>query len=259
MFLTCRCGFGSQRSSRKRCLHRLARRLRDTVALLLVEERIEHSCDGRAGDPRGSRLLLDRGLFLGIQILSHRTRRNQIGNRCKEGKDKAKRSRKIQNQQENQSLSNRIVQNCLYKSRRGVREKGYLRNQAHQSNNLCLGKLHLLNTLLIFLCVFTSGMNTQYSSLEEVWGTSFPKKTPMSSKSHVNTPPRDPEREGRIFPTPVHRTAAAVQKHRKTIDDLSTTLPIVKTDEEATSNFAPARVQGTKEHFTSTKSGYSNP
>ena len=81
----------------------------------------------------------------------------------------------------------------------------------------------------------------------------------MTSKNHVNTPARDPEREGRVFPTPVHRTAAAVQKHRKTIDDLSTTLPIVKTDEEATSNFAPARVQGTKEHFTSTKGGYSNP
>ena len=70
--------------------------------------------------------------------------------------------------------------------------------------------------------------------------------------------PRDAEKEGRIAPTPVHRSAAAIQRHRKTIDDLSKSLPIVQNDEEAESNYAPARI-GKTEHFTATKGGYSKP
>jgi hypothetical protein len=70
--------------------------------------------------------------------------------------------------------------------------------------------------------------------------------------------PRDAEREGRVAPTPVHRTTAAVERHRKTIDDLSKSLPIVQNDEEADSNYAPVRV-GTREGFTATKAGYTKP
>jgi len=101
------------------------------------------------------------------------------------------------------------------------------------------------------------------ASLEEVWGSSFPKKHhSMASKYHQKEEPRDAEREGRVFPTPVHRTQAALQRHKKTIDDLSRTLPIVRSDEEAESNYGPAKVGNTEEHMTnysSTKAGYTKP
>jgi hypothetical protein len=92
------------------------------------------------------------------------------------------------------------------------------------------------------------------ASLEEVWGSPFPKKHHnMASKHYTKEDPRDPEKEGRIAPTPVHRSQAAITKHRKTIDDLSKSLPIVDKDEEAEANYGPARI----ENFTSTKAGYS--
>jgi hypothetical protein len=101
------------------------------------------------------------------------------------------------------------------------------------------------------------------ADLTEVWGSPFPKKHhSMASKLHKNEEPRDAEKEGRVFPTPVHRTAAALQRHRKTIDDLSKSLPIVQDDEEAESNYSPARVDKTVEkmtNFSSTKQGYSKP
>jgi hypothetical protein len=102
-------------------------------------------------------------------------------------------------------------------------------------------------------------MNTQYSSLEEAFPDKpWPKKGhSMTSSKHVPEPKRDPEKEGRIFPTPVHRTANAIQVHKKTIDDLTGTLPITHDEEE--SNYAPAKITSTKEHFTSTKAGYSQP
>ena len=100
------------------------------------------------------------------------------------------------------------------------------------------------------------------ASIEEVWGAPFPKKHHnMASKYGTKEEVRDPEKEGRVHPTPIHRSTAAIQKHKKTIDDLSKSLPISENDEE--SNFSPALVPSTnsklKEHFTSTKSGYSNP
>jgi len=96
------------------------------------------------------------------------------------------------------------------------------------------------------MCFSTSGM----ASIEEVWGASFPQKHhTMASKYAQKEAPRDAEREGRVYPTPIHRTAAAQQKHRKTIDDLSATLPIVENDDEAESNYGPARV-GKIEHMT---------
>ena len=101
------------------------------------------------------------------------------------------------------------------------------------------------------------------ASIEEVWGTPFPKKYHnMASKYSKKEEPRDPEKEGRIFPTPVHRTQAAIQRHRKTIDDLSTSLPIVSSDEEAESNYGPAKIESTKEHMTnysSTKPAFKSP
>jgi hypothetical protein len=103
------------------------------------------------------------------------------------------------------------------------------------------------------------------ADLSEVWGSPFPKKHHnMTSKHHKQEEPRDAEREGRVFPTPVHRTTAALQRHRKTIDDLSKSLPIIQEDEEAESNYGPAKVgqSGTTEHMTnysSIKKPYTKP
>lgn len=101
------------------------------------------------------------------------------------------------------------------------------------------------------------------ADLSEVWGSPFPKKHHnMTSKYHKNEEPRDAEKEGRVFPTPIHRTAAALQRHRKTIDDLSGSLPIAGSDEDAESNYGPAKVgqSGMTEHFTSqVKKPYSKP
>lgn len=110
----------------------------------------------------------------------------------------------------------------------------------------------------IFLCV--SQQVGTMASIEEVWGSAFPKKHhTMASKYHQKEEPRDAEREGRVHPTPIHRTAAAVQKHRKTIDDLTNSLPIISSDEEGEANYGPAKVGNTSEHFSSTKKGYTKP
>jgi hypothetical protein len=100
-------------------------------------------------------------------------------------------------------------------------------------------------------------MNTQYSSLEEVWGGTFPKKShSLTAKTQHPEQKRDAEKEGRVFPTPQHRSASAIQVHKKTIDDLSNSLPIVHHNDD--SNWKPEKVVG-REHFTSTKSAYSQP
>jgi hypothetical protein len=90
----------------------------------------------------------------------------------------------------------------------------------------------------------------QFASLEEVWGSSFPKKHSMTSKFHSPEPKRDAVKEQRVFPTPQHRTAHAMTAHKKTIDDLSHSLPIAEKDEDYSSNFSPARIPSNKEHFT---------
>jgi len=90
------------------------------------------------------------------------------------------------------------------------------------------------------------------ASIEEVWGAPFPKKHhTMASKYAKKEEPRDAEKEGRVFPTPIHRTTAAIQKHKKTIDDLSASLPIVQNDDEADMNYNPERVPPTVERFVS--------
>lgn len=83
------------------------------------------------------------------------------------------------------------------------------------------------------------------ASIEEVWGSPFPKKhQTMASRYGGKEEPRDAEKEGRIHPTPIHRSAATVQQHSKAISELSKSLPIVQSDEDGDSNYMPARVSG---------------
>lgn len=91
----------------------------------------------------------------------------------------------------------------------------------------------------------------QFASLDEVWGSTFPKKHPMTSKFHTSEPKRDAVREGRVASTPHHRSATAMTSHKKTIDDLSSSLPIVEKDDVP--NFTPERIVASKEHFTMEK------
>jgi hypothetical protein len=101
------------------------------------------------------------------------------------------------------------------------------------------------------------------ASIEEVWGSPFPKKhQTMASRYGSKEEPRDAEKEGRIHPTPIHRTAATTQQHSKAISDLSKSLPIVQSDEDGESNYMPARVPTSAStekmtNFFATKSGSS--
>jgi hypothetical protein len=100
------------------------------------------------------------------------------------------------------------------------------------------------------------------ASIEEVWGSPFPKKHHnMASKYASKEEPRDAEKEGRVHPTPIHRTTAALQKHKKTIDDLSKSLPLAGSDEELESNFAPARIPRAEHmtNYSSSKAEYTKP
>lgn len=100
------------------------------------------------------------------------------------------------------------------------------------------------------------------ASIEEVWGTPFPKKHHnMASKYAAKEEPRDPEKEGRVHPTPIHRSTAALQKHKKSIDDLSKSLPLANSDEEVESNFHPARMPTTEHmsNYSSSKTEYTKP
>lgn len=64
------------------------------------------------------------------------------------------------------------------------------------------------------------------ASLTEVWGPDFGKRPskPLTDKGHVQEK-RDAVKEGRVAVSPQARTAEAIQRNRKTIDDLSATLP----------------------------------
>jgi len=86
-----------------------------------------------------------------------------------------------------------------------------------------------------------------FTSLEDA----FPNKPwPMKSQLHKKhvVEQRDSEKEGRTFPTPQHRGQHAIQKHKKTIDDLTLSLPISKEEEEG--NYNPTRIEGGREHYT---------
>jgi hypothetical protein len=78
-----------------------------------------------------------------------------------------------------------------------------------------------------------------FTSLDDAFPDKpWPKRHPISSSKHVPEQ-RDSEKEGRTFPTPQHRGQHAIQKHKKTIDDLTSSLPISDGDENFTPQKAP--------------------
>ena len=86
------------------------------------------------------------------------------------------------------------------------------------------------------------------ASIEEVWGSPFPARTQITKGGAE--PKRDAQKEGRVFNSPQEKAQASQFVHRKTIDDLSRTLPIIQTDEEAGKNFRPQK-SNIREGFTS--------
>jgi hypothetical protein len=91
-----------------------------------------------------------------------------------------------------------------------------------------------------------------YSTLDEVFPDKpWPKKTHGIAKTG---PPRDAVQEGRVFTDPKKRGQASMQTMKKSIDDLTGSLPISTDDDE--SNFKPERVAPLKEHFTPAKPFY---
>ena len=128
----------------------------------------------------------------------------------------------------------------------------------------CQQKIRLTNSHLFEQNVnifYDSFSNWEMANISEVWGEPFPKKHYNMASKYGNQKEevRDAEKEGRVFPTPIHRTQHAIQKHRKTIDDLSVSLPIIDDDSQAEANYGPAKIASTKERFTSSKSGDTNP
>jgi hypothetical protein len=95
------------------------------------------------------------------------------------------------------------------------------------------------------------------ASIEEVWGSPFPTRRPLT-KGGVE-PTRDAAKEGRVYRSPQERTQASVFTHKKTIDDLSKTLPIVQTDEEAGRNYRPERSRVRESFTTATEYPYAPP
>ena len=93
-----------------------------------------------------------------------------------------------------------------------------------------------------------------YSSLDDVFPDKpWPKKTHGIAKTEEK---RDAKKEGRVFQDPRARGEASVKAMKKGIDDLTSTLPI--TDDTDAPNFNPEKVV-TKEHFGTTKDGYTKP
>jgi len=114
---------------------------------------------------------------------------------------------------------------------------------------------------VIFICSFycyffydpLNKMN--YSSLDDVFPDKpWPKKTHGIAKTE---PKRDAVQEGRVFTDPRKRGEHSMKVMKKSIDDLTGSLPIVQDDEE--SNFKPEKVAPLKEHFGITKSGGTKP
>lgn len=94
------------------------------------------------------------------------------------------------------------------------------------------------------------------ASIEEVWGSPFPKRQPMNTKTAPEK--RDAQKEGRVYATPQQRTQASITSHRKTIDDLSRSLPIVTSDDEANTNYRPFKSR-VRETFAGTEFPYATP
>lgn len=89
-----------------------------------------------------------------------------------------------------------------------------------------------------------------FTSLDDAFPDKpWPKRHSISSSKHVPEQ-RDSEKESRTFPTPVHRGQHAMQKHKKTIDDLTSSLPI--SDDTSEGNFNPQKISSVtqREHFS---------
>lgn len=80
------------------------------------------------------------------------------------------------------------------------------------------------------------------ASLEEVWGSSFEKKTKVTEKSGVPVRPQD--MGDRVFVNPTRRTEHALQRHKKIIDDLTQVLPVAESERDLMDNYHPAGVRG---------------
>jgi hypothetical protein len=93
-----------------------------------------------------------------------------------------------------------------------------------------------------------------YSSLDDVFpDRPWPKKAHGIAKIEQK---RDSVQEGRVFQDHRKRGEASIRTMKKTIDDLTSTLPIT-TDDDAP-NFNPEKIVA-REHFGTTKSGYTKP
>lgn len=88
------------------------------------------------------------------------------------------------------------------------------------------------------------------ASIEEVWGTPFPKRQPMTTRNGIASADAAKQREEtRVYASPAERSTAAVQKHRKAIDDLSSSLPIAVSESDLSNNFRPVQSH-VREHMT---------
>jgi hypothetical protein len=104
------------------------------------------------------------------------------------------------------------------------------------------------------------------ASIDEVWGKDFGKQTPKPLSSKANVPEkRDAVKEGRVAASPQERSAEAIRRNRKTIDDLSKSLPIAETDEDVSKNYHGAKFtpmasssEPIREHFAYSPPGFQN-
>ena len=72
-----------------------------------------------------------------------------------------------------------------------------------------------------------------YASLDEAFGGSYGKKGRIADKN-------------KVYNDPTRRTEAALEEHSDAIESLTRSLPIASNDEDATNNYSPARISGTR-------------
>jgi hypothetical protein len=72
-----------------------------------------------------------------------------------------------------------------------------------------------------------------YASLDEAFGGSYGKKGKITD-------------ENKVYNSPTRRTESALAEHADAIKSLTRSLPIASNDEDASNNYAPARISGTR-------------
>ena len=72
-----------------------------------------------------------------------------------------------------------------------------------------------------------------YASLDEAFGGSYGTKGNIKDAN-------------KVYNSPTRRTEAALEANADAIKTLTRTLPITENDEDATNNYAPARISGTR-------------